>query len=502
MSKIQVVSTRFRDHPPGLFYLFFAEMWERFSYYGLRGMLVFYVTSDFSWTQVKAFGVYGTYTALVYSTPIIGGLLADRILGDRKAIMIGGILISLGHIALALPGEILFYGGLAFIISGTGLFKANISALLGKLYPHGDHRRDAGFTLFYVGINLGSFLASLTCGYVGKYFGWHYGFSLAAFGMILGLVFFFRGLPTLQGHGLPSPTSIYNKPAFLGLKWEHVVYLLAFLSVPVMGFMIKNHEHFDYILPIVGIIVIAYMVYLSLNVKGDDRRNILVILLLMFFYMSFFALFEQIGSSINFFAELQVNRNFAGFWGDQVPAIAFQSLNPFFVILLGPIFAKIWIYLATKNVEPYAPFKFFLGLFPTALGFGLLGLSTHYADASGLISPWWLVAAYFIQTAGEVCISPVGIAMVTKLAPPHMTGTLMGIWFISVAYGNYLAGALSKLSAVDLDQTGAAASLSTYGDAFTSVAYMGLGISALLLVISPFLRSVFKREEEMRGYNE
>ncbi len=499
MAQPHVVSTRFRDHPPGLFYLFFAEMWERFSYYGLRALLVFYLTAELLYSQEAAYGVYATYTALIYTTPIIGGFIADRILGDRKAIVAGGILIALGHISLALPGEWLFFVGLSLIITGTGLFKANVSALLGKLYEHGDYRRDAGFTLFYIGINVGAFLAPLTCGVIGELYGWHYGFSLAAFGMILGLVFFFRGLPSMEGHGLPPKGAILNKPAFLGLNWEQATYMLAFLAVPLSALVIKNHNHFDYILPVVGIMVVAYMIYLSLKTEGNERWNILTILVLMFFFMSFFALFEQAGSSINFFTKLQVDRHILGY---EIPASAFQSLNPMFVILLGPFIAQLWIRMGAAKREPNAPVKFFIGLLGAALGFVVLAFCTRFADMNGLVSPWWIVLVYLIHTVGEICISPSGLSMVTKLAPARLTGTLMGVWFISLAYGNYLAGVLSKLSAVDLNITEGAATLPTYASAFSSVAYIGFGVAILMLIITPFLSSVFNREASMKGYNE
>lgn len=502
MTTAQVVSTRFRDHPPGLWYLFFAEMWERFSYYGLRAMLVFYITSEFMLSQEKAYGIYGTYVALVYTTPIIGGIIADHILGERKAIIMGGIMIALGHISLALPGEWLFYAGLALIISGTGLFKANISSLLGRLYKHGDHRRDAGFTLFYVGVNLGALIAPLICGTVGELYGWHYGFSIAAFGMILGLVYFFRGLPNFDGHGMPPKDSLYHKKVLGYFNWEQIIYVLAFLSIPFSALMVMNHEHFDYILPVVGIAVVAYMLYISYEATGLWRRNLLTILVLMFFMMSFFALFEQAGSSINFFTKLQIDRNFAGPWGDQIPTTWFQSLNPMFVVIFGPLMAQLWGKLAAKDKEPYTPFKFFLGLFPAAIGFWILATSTHYADESGLISPWWIILSYWFSTIGELCISPVGLSMVTKLAPPRLVSTMMGIWFISIAYGNYLAGVLSKLSAVDMDITESTASLATYQSAFSSVAYLGFGVALLMLVLTPFLNGAFKREEAMKGYNE
>jgi POT family proton-dependent oligopeptide transporter len=465
----------------------------------MRAMLVFYMTTDLLYSHDNAYGIYGTYTALVYTTPIIGGLLADRILGDRKAIFFGGILIALGHLSLTFSTEWMFFIGLAFIISGTGLFKANVSALLGKLYQHGDPRRDAGFTLFYVGINLGSFTAALACGWIGKTYGWHYGFGLAAIGMLTGLLFFVRGLPSLEGHGLPPKGNLLANASIFGLNWEQMIYVIAFMLVPIIALMVMNHEHFSYFMLVVGAGVIIYMLYLAFSLHGDERRNILTILVLMFFFMSFFAMFEQIGSSVNFFTELQVDRNFFG-W--EIHAVYFQSLNPLFIITMGPLFANIWIKLAVAKKEPYTPFKFFMGLLPAALAFGALALSTHYGSDKGLVSMWWVVLAYLLYSLGELCISPVALSMVTKLAPPKLTGVLMGVWLIALAYGNYLAGLLSKLSSVDTNITTATANLATYGAAFTSVTYIGFGVALFMLVLVPFLNGAFKAEEKMKGYNE
>lgn len=492
------VTTRFRDHPPGLKFIFFAELWERFSFYGLRALLVFYVTSEFLYSQKKAYAIWGTYAALVYTTPIIGGYLADRILGDRKAIIIGGIMIALGHISLMLSGEYCFFIGLSFVIVGTGLFKSNLSSLLGKLYPHGDYRRDAGFTLYYLGINIGAFFAPLVCGTVGELYGWHYGFGLAAAGMIIGLLFFLKGLPLLEGHGVAPKDSPLHKSVALGLNWEKVIYLLCFLSVPFFAFLVRNHDEFIYILPTVSIVVIGYMVYLSASMEAEDRIAIRTILVLMFFYASFFALLDQAASSINFFTKLQVDRTV---FGREIAASNFQSLNPFFIVFLGPLIAQMWVSLGRYKMEPYTPFKFFMGLFPTALGFVALAASTYFPGENGLVSLWWIVLAYGLHSAGELCISPVGLSMVTRISPPNMIGALMGVLFLSIAWGNYLAGMLAKLSSVD-DISENTSALETYRDAFTSVAIMGLVITFLMLILSPFLNKAFKREEKMKGYNE
>lgn len=484
---------RFSDHPPGLFYLFFAETWERFSYYGLRALLILYMTSELLFNDSKAYGIYATYTALVYTTPIIGGLIADRLLGNRRAIIIGGILIALGHMTLALPGNIGFFMGLSFIISGTGLFKANISSLLGQLYKHGDPHRDAGFTLFYVGINIGGFIAPLACGYVGVQWGWDYGFGLAAIGMLLGLATFLRGLPTLENKGMMAADSPARNALVGGFTWEHVVYLLAFISVPLFSLMVQNHAAFDYLLPIVGVLIVGYMLYLSMKGTAIERKNVQTILILMFFYMMFFSLFEQAGSSLNLFADRVVDRVFMG-W--EIPTPWFQSLNPLFIITLGPVFAIMWAKLGERNLEPYTPMKFFFGLLQAALGFGALAIGVSTANENGTVCMLWLVLAFFFHSTGELCLSPIGLSMVTKLAPEKQLSTLMGILFLSIAYGNYLAGALSKLASIETEVTATSAT-ATYASAFTTVTFIGFAAAVVMLIIAPLLKSTFAREEHM-----
>ena len=494
MNKTAVVSTRFRDHPPGLFYLFFAEMWERFSFYGLRALLVLYMVHDLLYNHERSISIYSTYMALVYTSPIIGGLIADYYLGERKAIILGAILIACGHITLAMPNENFFFPGLAFIISGTGFFKSNISALLGRLYHHGDPRRDAGFTLFYVGINIGSLFATLICGWVGENIGWHYGFSLAAIGMIFGLLIFLRGIKSFKGHGEQPPDSIDRLPLLNGFTWEHVIYIMAFVSVPIGAIMLQNYQAFNYILPVGAVIIIAYMIYLSTHGTKDDRQGILTILVFMFFNAMFWSLFEQAGSSMNLFTDLAVDKNFFG-WN--VPTTWFQSLNPLFIIIFGPLFAQAWVSLAAKNREPYTPFKFFLGLVLTAIGFGFLAFGAYYPNSAGQVLMIWLILAYLFQTFGELCLSPVGLSMVTKLSPLKLIGTLMGIWMISLAYGHYIAGILARLSATTAEAT-PNQHLETYASAFMITMSVGFVSAIVLLIISPLLNTVFKREEHMK----
>jgi len=490
---------RFKDHPPGLRYLFFSEMWERFSFYGMRALLLFYITQEYSYTQDHAYGIYATYTALVYITPVFGGMIADRIIGEQKAIMAGGILIAFGHICLTFPGEWLFFCGLSSIISGTGLYKANTSSLLGKLYKRGDHRLDAGFTLYYVGINIGAFLSPLVCGIVGELYGWHFGFGLAAIGMLIGLLYFFRGIEAFGKQGLPPEDSIYSKPVLLGLNWEKFIYILAFLSIPMVALIIKNHQSLDYILTGVGLSLIGFMIFLLGTYKGLVRQNIFTFFVLVFFLGGFTALFEQAGSSMNFFTLNQVDRHFLS-W--EIPATSFQGIGPFILIICAPLVAKVWLNLGVKNKDPHTPFKFFVALLLAAIGLIILSISTNYAASNGLVSLWWIVAVIFIHTLGDIIMAPVALSMVGKLAPPKLSGTFMGIFFISISYGYYVAGALAKLSSIDTNITETTANLSIYSSAFSSIAYIGFGLASLLLFVIPLLNRSFRQESHDHDYSK
>ncbi len=468
--------------PKGIYVLFLTEMWERFSFYGLRALLVLFMTQQFLFSDQKAYGIYGAYMALVYATPVLGGFIADKFLGLRRSIILGGILIALGHLCLALPMKGFFYYGLAFVICGTGFFKSCVSSIVGQLYEKNDPRRDAGFTIFYMGINIGAFLAAILCGYVAERFGWHYGFGLAGIGMVLGLITFLCGGRYLQGIGKPPSIERLKKRILPGISINTLLILFAFALVPLVKLLLQHDQFVGYILIVLSVFSIGAMLAIAFKGSKVERNRLLCLLVLMIFSVFFFALFEQAGSSMTLFAERNIDRLFMG-W--QIPTPFFQSLNPFFIIVLAPLVAMLWLQLGRKNREPSTPLKFSIGLFGAALGFGLLALGAMAVTESSNAHMLWLVGAYLFQTIGELCLSPVGLSAVTKLAPDRWVGMIMGVWFLSISFSNYIAAIIAKMSSVVGSSLKSAA---VYGDVFSNVFYVGIAITVIALIMTPLLK--------------
>jgi POT family proton-dependent oligopeptide transporter len=390
---------KLEKQPPGLYLLFGVEMWERFSYYGMRAFLVLFLVSTaggFGWTKEQASHLYGWYTGLVYLTPLFGGYLADRYLGTHRALVTGGAIIAAGHFCLAVPARTTFFLGLLFIVVGTGFFKSNVSTMVGQLYGTGDRRRDAGFTIFYMGINTGATFGPLVCGYLAKSqrFGWHWGFAAAGVGMVLGLV------------------------TYLMLKKR---YLPGVGEMPAALASVSRGEE-------------------RAPLSKDDRRAMAAIAILAFFNIFFWLSFEQAGSSMSFFAEERTRRDLLGV---NLLAPYFQSVNPIGIIVLAPVFAGIWTRLASRGREPNTPVKFAMGLFLVGAGFVVMVVAARLSDGGVLVSPMWLIAAYSIHTCGELCLSPVGLSMVTKLAPARFASLMMGVWFLAFFFSDLVAGLLA-----------------------------------------------------------
>jgi len=476
------------DHPKGLYILFFSEMWERFSFYGMRALLVLYMTKSLLYSDSMAYGVYGAYGALVYASPVIGGLVADRLLGYRKAIVLGGILFVCGHFLMAIPNETAMYVALAFLCLGNGFFKPNVSSLVGKLYPEGDPRRDSGFTIFYMGINLGAFLSPLICGLVGETFGWHYGFGLAGVGMLVGLCVFLKGQKLLGDKGLPPEPALLEKKVFAGLKSTHLLYLGCILAVPLVALSLNQNQYVGNTLYIVGIAIIGFLVYTIFTSEKVARDRLFVVIVLMFFHCLFWAFFEQAGSSLTLFADRNVDLHLFG-WA--IPASLTQSINPLFIILFAPLFAKMWINLQNKGRQPSIPVKFVLGIAQVGLGFGILVFGAFFAK-DGITGMVWLVLAYYLHTTGELCISPVGLSAVTKLAPAKAVGTVMGAWFLSISFAHHLAGMIAKLADTqNVEGVGEVApiySLPIYTGVFLNICWTSLGVALFLWLLSPYLK--------------
>jgi POT family proton-dependent oligopeptide transporter len=436
-----------KKHPQGLYTLFFTEMWERFSYYGMRALLILYMTRQILYGDSQAYGIYAAYTALVYATPFLGGVIADQILGYRRSIILGAILMAIGHFLMAIESDMFFFGAMAFLIIGNGFFKPNISSMVGGLYEKGDSRRDGGFTIFYMGINLGAFFSPLACGLLGELLGWHYGFGLAGIGMVAGLLVFLHGQRYIsKENGAPPHPETLKKPVFAGLNKEILIYIGTFLIIPLLGLLIMNYHLMSYFLTPFVVIVFGGLLFMSFKFAKVERERIWVILILAFFSIAFWALFEQAGSSITLFTENNVNREVFGF---QIPTSVFQSVNPLFIILFAPIFASLWINLAKRNREPNTTIKFSLGLIQLGIGFGIFVLGARFSGDNGLVPVIFLLMGYMLHTMGELCISPVGLSMVTKLAPARLVAMVMGAWFLSFSMAQHLGGAIAQYTSTE-----------------------------------------------------
>jgi len=471
--------------PTGLYWLFFAEMWERFCYYGMRGLLILYLTKTLMKTDTESFAVYGAYTALVYAVTVLGGKIADQILGYRIAIIFGGILMAIGEFLILGGNEFWLILGMSTIIAGNGYFKANISSIVGKLYPDGDPRRDSGFTIFYIGVNLGAFLATTVVAEVGNRFGYDKGFLLAGIGMVLGSIIFVFGQKHYQGEGLPPNRADLFKPSFGFLSKFHITILGTLATIPIFFLLLNNSDVVGYLLLLTAVYVIFTLI--SAGIAGGNilRDRMIVLILLMLFNIVFWACFEQAGSSLTLFADRNVDRHFMGF---EIGAATTQFFNPLYILIFGTIFSVMWIKLSKIGKNPSIPMKFGLGIVQLGLGYLVVQIASGFVSADYQVPLFTLAVLYMLHTTGELFISPIGLSMVTKLAPKHMTGTVMGAWFLSIAGANYVAAILAKLTGAEEGAGGevasAADSFATYVDIYTQMGLITVGIGLLLMLIS------------------
>ncbi len=490
-------------HPRGLLVLFFTEMWERFSFYGMRGLLVFYLTKHFLFDDAVATGIYATYGAMVYLTPVFGGLIADRLLGFRRAVIFGAALLCLGHLGMAYEGSAavvtaagvardetalsVFYLSLSFIIVGVGFLKPSISSIVGQLYGPEDNRRDAGFTIFYMGINLGATLAALTCGYLGETYGWAYGFGLAGLGMLSGLVTFVRGQHWFADAGLPPNPGRLGSRVAGPVTREAVIYGLGLAGVLLVWLLVQNRALVGQLLSVTSFVAVGGLVaFALLRCSREERDRMLVVLFLTAVSVVFWSLFEQAGGSMNLFADRNVDRVVFGY---TVRASQLQFLNPAFIILLAPVLSALWLSLGRRGREPNAATKIGLAIIQVGLGFYLLVLGAGTADADGQVALVWLLLAYLLHTTGELCLSPVGLAMVTRLTVPRVVGLMMGVWFLASSVSHYVAGIIGAMASVS---GGAAAgsdeSLTIYSETFGMVAEIAVVTGVVVLLLAPVLK--------------
>ncbi|KWV92315.1 peptide MFS transporter [Erythrobacter sp. YT30] len=489
-------------HPKGLFVLFFAEMWERFSYYGMRALLIFYLTKHWLFSDSESGIIYGAYTALVYITPAVGGYMADKVLGQRKAVAFGAVLLTLGHIFMAFEGEpgagntdnpiiYVFWLALALIIVGSGFLKANISVLVGQLYPRTDVRRDGAYTIFYMGINLGAAIGSLMCGYIGETYGWAYGFGLAGIGMLAGLIVFTLGKGLLLGRGEP--------PKPLGKSTEWSMYAIGFGLVAVCWVLIQYQSVVGFLLGGFGLILVGYVIGIAvIKLPAEDRDRIFAAMFLIVTSIVFWALFEQAGSSLNLFTDRHVDRG-------GVPASTFQSINAIYIILLAPVFATLWTFLGQRGMDPSTPMKFGLGVVQVGLGFLVLVWGANSVGINVPTPVIFIFLIYLLHTTGELCLSPVGLSAMNRLAPAHMASLIMGTWFFASATGNFAAGLIA--AATGAEGVGDASGKQVVLDVYSTVGLYAVVIGVGVMIISPLIKKLMhldtlKDDEALEGAAE
>lgn len=493
----------FFGQPKGLQILFLTEMWERFSFYGMKALLIYYLVKYHLFSDEIGNYIVGSYAAMVYALPVVGGFIADKYLGFKKAVIFGGILLVIGHLGLVYEGhqaflneanEVvqdkaalnIFFLSLSFIILGVGFLKANISSIVGNLYEENDIRRDSGFTIFYMGINLGSFIATLLCGWLGENYGWGYGFGAAGIGMVLGLITFIRGQKYFEGKAESPNLALLNKKWFLGISSEWLTYITTFLMLFVISFIVQRHEVVDMLLKIAGGLSVILIIFYALKEEKINRDRLFALAILIIFSVVFWALFEQAYTSMNMYADRVLNRQFFG-W--TIPGPWFLSLNALFIILFAPVIAKIWIKLGNHN--PNTAVKFGLAIILVGIGFGALVLGAQSTIEGAKVAMIWIVLAYFFHTMGELCLSPVGLSAVTKLSPKKIVGFMMGVWFLATAASEFIAAVLANLAKIDTsggEVSDVSKALTSYTQLFTTLFWSGLIIGTILIVLSPLIK--------------
>ena len=476
-----LISVRKREevagHPRGLFVLFYAEMWERFSFYGMRALLVLYLTKHWLFEDGKASLIYGAYGALVYITPVLGGVIADRWLGQRKAVLFGGVLLALGHLLMAVEGTggqgdpaiNAFWAALAFIIVGSGFLKANISVIVGQLYQLTDVRRDAAYTIFYMGVNVGAALGTILVGYLGETIGWAYGFGLAGIGMICGLIIFIVGRPALRGRG--------EAPAPLAAAREWTLYAVGLGAVALAWVLIQYQSVIQTLLMVSGVAMLLYTLFEAFKLPKVPRERIFAILFLVALQPLFWGLFEQAGGSLNLYTDKYVDR--AG-----VPTSLFQSINPIYIVLLAPLFAWLWQALGRKGLEPSAPAKFGLALLQVGLSFLVFVWGADSVGRAALTPVIFVFLIYLLQTTGELCLSPVGLSAMNRLAPLHLASFIMGAWFYMAAVGNFVAGKIGEATGGTSGEMSQDLTLAIY----SRIGWVTIGVGVAVLLVAPVVR--------------
>ena len=484
-------------HPKGLYMLFFAEMWERFSFYGMRALLTLYLVKHWLYSDGSANLIYGAYGSLVYITPVLGGWLADKYLGQRKAVLFGAVLLTLGHLFMAFEGDgsgydndpthHVFWLALAFIIVGSGFLKANISVLVGQLYPRTDIRRDSAYTIFYMGINLGAAAGVLIAAYLGETVGWAYGFGLAGIGMLLGLIVFIIGKPLLRGNGEPPvPAKLDERVA--GIRFEYLLYGVGLAGVAVIWWLIQYQSLVGGLLLGSGALLLLYVVREALKLDPDARDRVFAMIFFILLMPVFWGLFEQAGGSMNLFTDKFVDRG-------GIPTTFFQSLNPIFIILLAPLFALGWQALARSGKEPSTPAKMGLGIVQMGLAFVVLVWGANNFSVTReigsemvvLLPVLFLFLFYLLSTTGELCLSPVGLSAMNRLSVKHMASLMMAAFFFGTAGGQYVAGFMGSMMG---DGESGAMTREAALDVYWTMGLVAIGIGVFVVLVSPLVKKL------------
>ena len=481
-------------HPKGLFYLFFAELWERFSFYGMRALLTLYMVEHIFKAIVErdtaTAVVYASYGSLVYASTVVGGQISDKILGMRASIFLGGVLMAIGHFVLAIENDIAFFLALAFIVVGNGFFKPNISTFVGSLYKEGDVRKDSGFTIFYMGINIGGMVAPFLCGLLALKYGYHYGFGLAGIGMMAGLIFFWSGIKknVFGDRGLPPSKEVYEKK-ILGIPQKTLIPIISFLAAPGIAYLLASwkENYVSGLFKFIGFAVLAYIVYIIYNLKTNEARKKMVMAVLITFFMTLFWGFHELsGSVITLFASRNVDLD------GIMTASQTNGLNSMFIIILAIPISLMWGYLSKKGMNPRTPYKFGLGLLLAGVCFYILAISKGSADENGMVPFAYLLIMYLILSIGELFMSPVGLSKITDLSPKNVVSFMMGVWFLSSAYAFQIVGFIGEQ--LSIENTGKEIkgfdSLYVYTDGFHLIAMYALGAGAVVLLFSPLMKKL------------
>lgn len=479
--------------PLALYYLFSVEFWERFGFYTVRGLLVLYLTKVLLFSDQRAYGLFAGFTALLWLTPAIGGYWADKILGYRWSVALGGVILTGGYISLVFDNQACFYLGLALLILGMGFFKSNVASLVGTLYGKSDPRRDGGFTIYYMGINLGGLASAAIAGYIVELYGWHAGFLFAAFGMLLGLVVFLLGMPLLGDKGRSPITATFVE--FVKSKFSLYTFLVCISLGLILYFLMYQIALATLSLEVIGSVIIVAYLYETFKQTRHDRNKMIACLILTAFSIAFWVLYQQAPMTLNLFTERNVDR---ALFGHIIPTISFQSLNPFFIVLFTPFLNYFWSNLGRKNIVFSTALKFSVAILLMGIGFLVLRWSITYFANDGMVSLWWIVLSYALQSLGELMLQPIGLAMMTAMAPKNLSGLMIGTWFLASAISNAIAGSVATLANVPQSVVSPLHSASIYGHAFAVYGWWAVGVSLIAFLLVPSISTVMGERRVVR----